>query len=127
MGILLVEISTTVPIVLAVLVFFIPTFVQSILLVRVLAVYPPRRLPWSRIFTIYTPIVLIKTARLINQCFLAVNMVKATRGTPLGGLESGPVIWRQPYARVGWFLQIFDDTYVLLLRCTYSSLTTSLL
>ena len=110
MGILLVEIGTSLPIALAVLVFFIPTFVSFILLVRVVAVYPPRRLSWARTILIYTPIALLKTARIVNQCLLTFNMVKAIRGNPFGGLDAGPVVWTQPYAKVDWFLQIFDDT-----------------
>lgn len=95
-----------------VLLFAVPMLTQSILLIRVFAVYPPRLLSWPRILLIYTPIVALKIARIVNIVIFVIHINNSIVGNPYGGLDAGPVSWSLPYAKVEWFLQVFDDSYV---------------
>lgn len=83
---------------------------QSILLIRVYAVYPPRVLSWPRILLIYAPIVALKIARIVNIIIFVIHINDNIKGNPFGGLDAGPVSWSLPYAKVEWFLQVFDDS-----------------
>ncbi|KAI1795277.1 hypothetical protein LXA43DRAFT_1108278 [Ganoderma leucocontextum] len=95
-----------------VLLFAVPMLTQSILVIRVFAVYPPPLLSWSRIFLIYTPIVALKVARVVNIVIFVIHINDNIKNNPFGGLDAGPVSWSLPYAKVEWFLQVFDDSYV---------------
>ncbi|KAM5541492.1 hypothetical protein V8D89_004682 [Ganoderma adspersum] len=46
---------------------FIPICTQSILLIRILAVYPPRVLPWKKNLLIYGVLLVVLAARIINM------------------------------------------------------------
>ena len=83
--------------------------VQSILLTRVVAVYPPQILSRPRVLLIYTPIVAFKIARVVNVVLFSIHVNNAVRKNPLGALDAGPVAWSLPNANIEWFLQVFDD------------------
>ncbi|EJF60328.1 hypothetical protein DICSQDRAFT_63176, partial [Dichomitus squalens LYAD-421 SS1] len=93
----------------------VPFCVQAILVLRVLAAYPPKSLPPSRRLVIYGPIIIFKLARFANLIYMAVRLEQLIQAG--GGLSSNSVftvsqaVWTLPSAKAEWFLQLFDDTY----------------
>lgn len=99
----------------------VPFCVQGILILRVLAAYPPRTLKFPLLFAIYGPIVTFKLARVANLIYMIVRLQQIVDGA--GGLSSNSVftvsqaVWSLPSARVEFFLQLFDDMYGFRLGC----------
>ncbi|TBU23757.1 hypothetical protein BD311DRAFT_810462 [Dichomitus squalens] len=93
----------------------VPFCVQAILVLRVLAAYPPKSLPPSRRLVIYGPIIIFKLARIANLIYMAVRLEQLIQAG--GGLSSNSVftvsqaVWTLPSAKAEWFLQLFDDMY----------------
>ena len=93
----------------------VPFCVQAILILRVLAAYPPRSMPPSGRLIIYGPIAIFKLARIANLVFMAVRLEQIIQAG--GGLSSNSVftvsqaVWSLPSAKAEWFLQLFDDMY----------------
>lgn len=92
----------------------VPFFVQAILILRVLAAYPPRSIRPSHKFAIYTPIILFKLGRIANLAYLIFRLEHTINAA--GGLSDNSVftvsqaVWSLPSTKVDWFLQLFDDT-----------------
>ncbi|KAI0742341.1 hypothetical protein C8Q80DRAFT_1273030 [Daedaleopsis nitida] len=89
-SILLLPIPTVLLTILALLTFLIPMFAELILIVRVLAVYPPSRLTLTARVAVYAPTCVFKIARLVNAVIFIVRWIE-------------------------WFLMLFDDSYTSLL------------
>ncbi|KAI0705616.1 hypothetical protein C8Q76DRAFT_630340 [Earliella scabrosa] len=85
-----------------------PMLVQGILLLRVVAVYPPARLSWIRRILIYGPFAAIKTGRVINGGLFLADLCRAVNSNPL---HAGIVAWGLVEVKVEWFLQLADNTY----------------
>ena len=82
--------------------YLIPICTQSILLLRILAVYPPRLLPWKKNLLIYGVLAVVLAARIINiALYLHQVIVTLNRS---GDRFSA---WKSPFLRVDWFLQLF--------------------
>ena len=92
--------------------FLVPICVQGILLVRLVAAYPPNRNSRQQNLTIYIPVVAFKIARLINVGYMIRDLI-GDLPNPLGVSGAIEFIWRTKYVRVEWFLQLFDDMYVV--------------
>ena len=82
--------------------YLIPIFTQPILFLRILAVYPPRLLPWKRNLLIYGVLAVVLAARIINIA-LYLHQVIVTLN------RSGYVFsaWKSPFVRADWILQLF--------------------
>ncbi|RPD76870.1 hypothetical protein L226DRAFT_459885 [Lentinus tigrinus ALCF2SS1-7] len=94
--------------------FLIPICVQSILLVRIVAVYPPYTLSWTRKILIYGTLGAIMVARIINVSFSFHKINEAARR--LRDWEAvGHIAWVLPNSRVEWFLQLFYDVIASML------------
>lgn len=109
-GIIGIALAPGLSIALATLTFLVPMLVQTILLFRVVTVYPPSKLSWRRRILIYAPFVVLKTGRLINGViFLAVLYKRTDSSNPL---TAGVVSWTLPEIKIEWFLQLSDNTSV---------------
>ena len=97
-------------IVYVVIIILIPMLSEFILLLRVLAVYPPRRLSRRSIAAVYGPIAVLKTARLINNIIFAVRWVESATGDSRNVLEAGQASWSLPFTKIEWFLMLFDTS-----------------
>ncbi|KAI1795253.1 hypothetical protein LXA43DRAFT_1090903 [Ganoderma leucocontextum] len=93
----------------------VPLCVQGILILRVLAAYPPSTLPYPRVFAIYGPILLFKLARVANMIYMIFRLQQVIHDA--GGLSSNSVftvsqaVWSLPSAKAEWLLQLLDDMY----------------
>ncbi|KAI0071401.1 hypothetical protein K474DRAFT_1669036 [Panus rudis PR-1116 ss-1] len=95
-----------------ILTFLIPFTSEAVLLVRLLAVYPPSRLPLKASLGIYVPLSCLKVARLINVVFVFKDQhhtFHSSRGDPLGGVQVG--LEATTGIKVNWVLQVVDDSY----------------
>ena len=92
---------------------------ECVLVVRVVAVYPPSRQSLARSVTIYGPVILFKLARVANMTVAAVNMARLTRNSA-NPIVAGQVVQQVASTRVEWFLQTFDTSWSL--ACTYLGL-----
>ena len=103
--------------------FLLPVCVQGILLLRLIAVYRPSEMSWGRRLAIYVPVVAFKIARVVNSGF-ALDYLLSHMPVDAGVIVAAQVIWSMKYVKVEWFLQLFDDMYVLLSfnTCVHSRL-----
>ncbi|RDX48920.1 hypothetical protein OH76DRAFT_1404109 [Lentinus brumalis] len=94
--------------------FLIPICVQCILLIRIIAVYPPYSLSWTRGVLIYGTLGAIMVARIINVSFSFHKIDEAARR--LRNWEAvGHIAWVLPNSRVEWILQLFYDVFASML------------
>ncbi|KAF8065326.1 hypothetical protein FPV67DRAFT_1384009, partial [Lyophyllum atratum] len=89
----------------------IPLFVESILVVRVIAVYPPRLMSFSSKMVVYLPLILLKTARVVNLlvfwCKFFPTVVHDTDAVVMGQKLR---TWHTPIV-IELFLQLFDNAF----------------
>ncbi|KAG7450751.1 uncharacterized protein BT62DRAFT_533484 [Guyanagaster necrorhizus] len=87
-----------------------PLFTESILVVRVLTVYPLKRTPRLILAIVYIPLCFLKAARLINiLIFWSVWFPTIVAGgNPIAVAQQS---WDFPSDKIEWFLQIFDNGY----------------
>ncbi|KAI0691630.1 hypothetical protein C8Q76DRAFT_758730 [Earliella scabrosa] len=90
--------------------FFIPICVQCILLVRIIAVYPPRTLTVAGWVVIYGTLIVVTIARFVNIA-LALNIIVDSAHQSSSALVTGQIVWNMPYTKVEWFLQLFYDVF----------------
>ena len=88
----------------------IPMFSDFILLLRVVAVYPPRQLPILQVFGVYTPIAVLKLARLVNSIVFARQWIISALDDANNVLQAGQAAWNGPFAKIEWFLMLFDTS-----------------
>ncbi|KAJ6632111.1 hypothetical protein B0H10DRAFT_4695 [Mycena sp. CBHHK59/15] len=92
----------------------VPIFVEAILMFRLLAVYPFHRTPRRIFFSIFGPILLIKTGRIANFIiFMTRYSREAKTATSLSQL--GVLSLNHPEPKIEWFLQVFDNTITTIL------------
>ena len=89
-----------------------PICVQVILLLRLVVVYPPRLLSLPVSLGIYGTAVAIKVAQVINASYLLHTVQNGAKGVPKSIASESADMWFSPYAKVNYFLQLSDDTYV---------------
>ena len=93
----------------------VPIFAESILLIRVIAVYPPRTLPLITAIAIYTPVVVFKVARLINIIMYMVWWIRAVGGKVDNILLVGQEAWGGAFYKIEMILGLLDMLYVRVL------------
>ena len=104
--------SPTVISVMTALCIVIPICVQTILFLRVLAVYPPQQLSLSVRMGIYGPLVAMKVARVANAFYLIGTVQRNTSDTPRTIASQSAAIWSSPFAKSELFLQLIYGVYV---------------
>jgi hypothetical protein len=95
-----------------------PLLVESILLIRLWAIYPPRTTPLKTFLAIFIPITLVKLARLANAISFVVCLSAEIRAeqSVFGLLHSNKS--RFPNYAIEWFLQVADNTSASVLFLT---------
>lgn len=96
-----------------------PTLVDSILILRVYSVFPPRSTPRIQfIFLMGVPI-LISIARLVNAIVYITSYARNIHAST--GVEGAAVLVTSPLpsVKIEWFLQVFDDLLVNSLSMIY--------
>ena len=88
--------------------FFVPICTQSILLVRVIAVYPPRQINWAQRVVIYGTFTTVQTARMSNAIIDFVKTAQLISSTS-DFLVAEESAWRMPYVKVEFILQLVYD------------------
>ena len=87
--------------------------VDLILLVRLVAVYPPRSVGLIRFTLLITIPVSLKIARVINILLFTVAVAEAAKG-PNPTIMTTIVFITKPYLRIEWGTQMTDNTLVLI-------------
>ncbi|KAF9487796.1 hypothetical protein BDN71DRAFT_1404265 [Pleurotus eryngii] len=92
------------------LVVAIPIFVESILVLRLMAVYPWKTTPLATHLAIFTPLFLLKIARVTNAIVFIVQYKSLAQGVN-NPIASGQKSWRtEPGQKIEWFLQVVDNS-----------------
>ncbi|KAI0324277.1 hypothetical protein GY45DRAFT_1216088, partial [Cubamyces sp. BRFM 1775] len=91
-----------------------PFFAELILVIRVVAVYPPFFMSWFRRILVYAPIALLKTARIVNIVAFLVQWVRLNKHT-YNPLQTGQDAWNLPNVKIEWILQFLDMSFVSVL------------
>ncbi|KAJ6499520.1 hypothetical protein C8R47DRAFT_1110993 [Mycena vitilis] len=91
---------------------FTPIFVDTILLFRLYIVYPPRSISWLRRLVIFGPPIVFKLVRAACVTVFVVQWSKAINTGSESNLSAGQALWgSQPWTKMEWFLQVFDNCY----------------
>ncbi|KAK0446448.1 uncharacterized protein EV420DRAFT_903006 [Desarmillaria tabescens] len=87
-----------------------PLFSESILVLRVLTVYPLRRTSRSTLMIVYIPLCCMKVARLVNILVYWVTWFPTilAGGNPIAVAQQS---WQLPSEKIEWFLQMLDNAY----------------
>ena len=89
--------------------FLIPFFTQAILLIRIFAVYPPRRQTLRKSIVIYGILAAILICRLVNMIIWFHHILSAIRTS-----EDAFIAWQAYNTKLELFLQLFYDLCVAL-------------
>lgn len=89
--------------------FLIPVCVQSILIIRVLAVYPPRMLSWVRNLLIYGPFIALSIARIVNMALFLNNVARDIRLSHADSTTISFYALRRPNGKAEWIMQSTND------------------
>lgn len=87
----------------------IPVLVETILVIRVLAVYPPRQLPPKTLAMVYIPIIALKVGRLSDMLVFFITFFPTVANGTLNAITLGQKSWNSPTAKVAWTLQMVDN------------------
>ncbi|KAI1787118.1 hypothetical protein LXA43DRAFT_738876 [Ganoderma leucocontextum] len=95
----------------------VPMLADTVLLLRVVAVYHPRQLRSTAcVAGIYVPIAAIKVARMIVEILFVVQWTRAiVHHGPENIVEAGQEAWLSPYPKAAWVLQLVDSTFASVL------------
>ncbi|KAK0230493.1 hypothetical protein IW262DRAFT_1291603 [Armillaria fumosa] len=85
--------------------------IDTILLLRLLAVYPLAYIGTRRYIALITLPVLLKLARVINLFIFISVLVKATRNPVIASLRVSQVWLQAPYLKIEWCMQLVDNMY----------------
>ncbi|KAM5539660.1 hypothetical protein V8D89_006769 [Ganoderma adspersum] len=91
--------------------FCIPVCVQAVLIVRVVAVYPPRTLTWVRNLLIYGFFTAVFIARLVNMSIYLTKVSRRIHQTGADSITISVYEMSLPNGKVEWFLQSVNDLY----------------
>ncbi|KAI0655750.1 hypothetical protein C8Q70DRAFT_923124 [Cubamyces menziesii] len=87
-----------------------PLFSESILVFRVVAVYPPRFMWWPKRLLVYGPIIAFKGGRIANIVVFIVRWVQLNRHA-YNPLQTGQDAWNLPNVKIEWILQFLDMSF----------------
>lgn len=85
-----------------------PLFTESILVLRVLTVYPLRRTSQLTLMIVYIPLCCMKVARLVNILVFRITWFPTilAGGNPIVVAQQS---WNLPFEKVEWSLQMLDN------------------
>jgi hypothetical protein len=89
---------------------FSPLLVESVLLIRLWAVYPFRTTPRKVFFAIFIPVVLLKMTRAANVIVYLVNISRRINDGENNLLLLQQTWTKFPNYKIEWFLQVADNT-----------------
>jgi hypothetical protein len=95
--------------------FYSPLLVESILILRLVAVFPTHFHGRRTLYTILLFPALVKLFRVVTVSILAVRWIAAVTSDPSGEapLRAAHLVWLQsPYVKICWILQLLDTTCV---------------
>ncbi|KAH9938977.1 uncharacterized protein BXZ73DRAFT_44292 [Epithele typhae] len=98
----------------AIALFLCPFFAEGVLILRVVAVYPPAQLSWPKRVAIYGTIAAFKIARIGNFVQATVQLWDFMQNNP-DPAAAALVAQVQPWPKVEWFLQTFDTSFASML------------
>ena len=84
--------------------------IDSILLIRLISVYPPSFVGRRRFSLLITLPILLKIARVVNLCLFIKVLADATKDPATANLRIGQIWEHAPYLKIEWFSQLFDNT-----------------
>ncbi|KAJ7157809.1 hypothetical protein C8R46DRAFT_1113019 [Mycena filopes] len=94
---------------------YLPVFMDTILLVRLFVVYPPQTISWPGRLLVFGPPILFKFLRVSNLAVFMVRWTQLVKGTD-SPLQAGQALWgSQPWTKIEWFFQVFDNCYASVL------------
>ena len=94
----------------------IPFFTDLLLLLRVVAVYPPRRLRAIPLMAVYAPILLLNVGRFVNIVIFCVQWIGRFAAAWRDGASNDAIYqsaqagWSGPFAKIEWFLMLLDTS-----------------
>lgn len=91
-----------------------PTLVDSILILRVYSVFPPRSTPRIQFIVLMGVPILISIARLINAIIYLTSYARTIHASTGAGGAAVLVTSPLPSVKIEWFLQVFDDLFLSL-------------
>nr|VWP02054.1 Uncharacterized protein [Ganoderma boninense] len=86
----------------------VPLCVESVLILKVVAVYPPRLLSGTRCLALYLPIALLKAARVTNAAYFIYLLLQGPHAQ--NALSLAEFVWHMPNGKVEWLMQLIDDS-----------------
>ncbi|KAL4070416.1 hypothetical protein J3A83DRAFT_3198495 [Scleroderma citrinum] len=92
---------------------FTPLFVDCVLLLRLMAVFPRRSTPPCTWFIVLGIPVIIKVFRCANITFFLVSEIKRINSLPRGSFSSlaSALFNMVPSVKIEWIIQVFDDLF----------------
>ncbi|KAJ7693216.1 hypothetical protein B0H17DRAFT_839329, partial [Mycena rosella] len=98
------------------IILYMPVLMDTILIVRLFAVYPPHMVSWPRRCAIFGPPIIFKLLRVANLMIFIIKWTRLIKDyeTPI---LAGQVLWGsdEPWTRIEWFSQVFDNFYASVL------------
>ncbi|GJE96288.1 hypothetical protein PsYK624_124820 [Phanerochaete sordida] len=85
--------------------------VDTILLLRLVSVYPPSFVGKRKFILILAIPVLLKIARVINLCLFIKALADATKDPATANVLIARIWESAPYLKIEWFAQLFDNSY----------------
>ena len=84
--------------------------VDTVLLIRLVSVYPPSFIGKTRFAFLITVPLLLKVARIINLCLFIKALADATKDPKIANVLIGQIWEHKPYLKIEWFAQLFDNS-----------------
>ncbi|KAJ6496768.1 hypothetical protein DFH09DRAFT_1103559 [Mycena vulgaris] len=98
------------------LILYLPVLMDTILIVRLVVVYPPRMISWPRRLAVFGPPLIFKILRVANLMVFIIKWTKLFKDYP-NPILAGQALWGsdEPWTRIEWFSQVFDNCYASVL------------
>ncbi|KAI0326460.1 hypothetical protein GY45DRAFT_109113 [Cubamyces sp. BRFM 1775] len=85
--------------------------IDTILLIRLVSVYPPSYVGRRKFAAIITVPLLLKAARIVNLGLFIKALADATRDPATANVLIARIWEHAPYLKIEWFAQLFDNSY----------------
>ncbi len=84
--------------------------IDTILLIRLVSVYPAAFVGKTVFALLVTVPVLLKLARVVNLCLFIKALADATKDPATANVLIGQIWEHAPYLKIEWFAQLFDNS-----------------
>ena len=91
---------------------------DCVLIWRVIIVYPPSEMQFRALATIYGPMAILKTTRIVINVVFIVTWSRAVFRNAESPLRAGQKAWNSLYPKVSWIIELFASTLVRLRLCS---------